>query len=304
MVTIAATAGASSSAPLPEKSASATSACPEPLPKEESCLPVAGDHDSDIVGFKMAEYDGRAAEIEASAEIVEEALAVAHTVYTETCGKSSSSSTCATTESVKASSTAEGGMSACASEALSKPSCQAIVPSSALEDTSRSFSCVLNLDSMQAEHMSFMTDSLGPGLPSLEELLACTQAHDILGVDKDANIETIKRAYHKRARAFHPDKHGDDNRDIDRAFNQAFMLITRAYMTLSGGDADKERLQILNKMDLRKDRPVVGWALQQKYDERKRERLTRAEKALVEARKEVAAAQQVSLGGPLGTANY
>jgi len=155
---------------------------------------------------------------------------------------------------------------------------------------------------MQAVHMSFMTDSLGPGLPSLEELLACTQAHDILGVDKDANIETIKRAYHKRARAFHPDKHGDDNRDIDRAFNQAFMLITRAYMTLSGGDADKERLQILNKMDLRKDRPVVGWALQQKYDERKRERLTRAEKALVEARKEVAAAQQASLGGPLGTA--
>merc|ERR1712187_737366 len=89
---------------------------------------------------------------------------------------------------------------------------------------------------------------------------------------------------------------GDSNQVVDRAFNQAFTLITRAYITLTCGDVQEERLQILNKIDLRKDRPGVGWALQEKYDEKKRERLTRAEKALHDARREVVAAETAHQG--------
>ena len=55
--------------------------------------------------------------------------------------------------------------------------------------------------------------------------------YDLLGVDKDASFDQIKKAYRKKALKEHPDKGGDPDK---------FKEITNAYETLS--DKDKREL--------------------------------------------------------------
>lgn len=55
--------------------------------------------------------------------------------------------------------------------------------------------------------------------------------YDTLGVPKDADDETIKRAYRRQSRKHHPDRHGGNH--------QAMVALNRAFETLS--DPDKRR---------------------------------------------------------------
>jgi len=50
------------------------------------------------------------------------------------------------------------------------------------------------------------------------------RARQVLGVASDADTRTIKRAYHRLVRQYHPDCRPDDSRAIAK-----FLLITEAY---------------------------------------------------------------------------
>lgn len=59
--------------------------------------------------------------------------------------------------------------------------------------------------------------------------------YDILGVDKNATAEEIKRAYRKQALEWHPDKHPDNKEAAEKRFKE----INEAYQILS--DPEKRR---------------------------------------------------------------
>eukprot|EP00931_Biecheleriopsis_adriatica_P085164 TRINITY_DN5943_c0_g1_i1.p1 TRINITY_DN5943_c0_g1~~TRINITY_DN5943_c0_g1_i1.p1 ORF type:complete len:525 (+),score=155.21 TRINITY_DN5943_c0_g1_i1:38-1576(+) len=261
----------------------------EPIPRSLSELPAAPAapeaSDGDLPG--LASDEARAAvtletlgdAAASGAEVFEQlgpeaqALAVAHTMYHETC----------------------------------QETCQALVPVSAPETASTSCSYFLAADldlgidggkprgesAGSSPTELALNEAAAPGLPSVAELLTLTDFHQVLGVGTSASIEEIKHSYRQRARVYHPDKHRGVHPDVDAAFSQAFVLITRAYMTLIvGDDSHKEKLQLLNKVDLRQGRPARGWALQQQWEERRRAKLTKAEDALREADLEVARARE------------
>ena len=52
--------------------------------------------------------------------------------------------------------------------------------------------------------------------------------YDILGIDKSASADDIKKAYRKQAMEHHPDRHGGDKEKED-----AFKSINEAYAVLS-----------------------------------------------------------------------
>lgn len=58
--------------------------------------------------------------------------------------------------------------------------------------------------------------------------------YEVLGVDKTADAQTIKRAYRKLAKRYHPDLHPED-----RAAQDKFKQVTEAYEVL--GDEEKRR---------------------------------------------------------------
>ena len=58
--------------------------------------------------------------------------------------------------------------------------------------------------------------------------------YKILGVNKDATKEEIKRAYRRLALKYHPDKNKDPKAE------ERFKEITEAYLILSDGDRRKE----------------------------------------------------------------
>jgi DnaJ-class molecular chaperone len=59
-------------------------------------------------------------------------------------------------------------------------------------------------------------------------MAARSDYYQILGLDEDAPVEAIKRAYRARARACHPDRHPDDPAAAER-----FKGVTEAYEVLS-----------------------------------------------------------------------
>lgn len=63
--------------------------------------------------------------------------------------------------------------------------------------------------------------------------------YKILGVDRNATADDIKRAYRKQARQWHPDKH-PNNKD---AAEEKFKEIAEAYDVLS----DVQKREIYNK---------------------------------------------------------
>ena len=62
--------------------------------------------------------------------------------------------------------------------------------------------------------------------------------YKILGVSRDANENVIKKAYHKMARKYHPDK----NPDAKVEMTEKFKSVKEAYEVLS----DPERRRVYN----------------------------------------------------------
>lgn len=72
---------------------------------------------------------------------------------------------------------------------------------------------------------------------SLYELLNSYDYYNILGIDRWATQEEIKKAFYKVAKEFHPDKHYYlPTEDMKSKLNTIFSYITEAYKTLSNPD--------------------------------------------------------------------
>lgn len=78
---------------------------------------------------------------------------------------------------------------------------------------------------------------------SVEEYLAQVENadtyYDILGVDQDAEIDELKRAYFHLARNFHPDRFHAEGGEMLRRIQQAFTELAQAHETLKN-DASRE----------------------------------------------------------------
>src|SRR3989344_8235114 len=59
--------------------------------------------------------------------------------------------------------------------------------------------------------------------------------YDILGVDKNATAEEIKKSYRRQALEWHPDKHKDNKEAAEKRFKE----INEAYQVLSDGQKRK-----------------------------------------------------------------
>ncbi len=59
-----------------------------------------------------------------------------------------------------------------------------------------------------------------------------TDYYQVLGVARDADESTIKRAYRQLARSFHPDLHPQASDDERRLLAERFVEVTAAYQAL------------------------------------------------------------------------
>ena len=67
-----------------------------------------------------------------------------------------------------------------------------------------------------------------------------TTHYDVLGISADASAETVKRAYYKRARKYHPDAHaGSTDKLIDEA-ERAMALLNSAWSVLRDPDLRRD----------------------------------------------------------------
>lgn len=64
--------------------------------------------------------------------------------------------------------------------------------------------------------------------------------YGVMGIDKDASESEIKKAYYKKAKEFHPDRHYALPGDMKEKLNDIFTYITSAYSTLSNSDLRRE----------------------------------------------------------------
>jgi DnaJ-class molecular chaperone len=91
--------------------------------------------------------------------------------------------------------------------------------------------------------------------------VATPDYYAVLGVEKDAQADEIKRAWRRLTRQWHPDRHPDDASAAER-----FTLINQAYETLADAPAraryDAQRrvagLQPLQNLDVRSARDLLG----------------------------------------------
>lgn len=70
----------------------------------------------------------------------------------------------------------------------------------------------------------------GPSRPSSS---GPSDPHDILGVPRDADWDTIRKAYHSRANRYHPDKVSHLGEEFQQLAHKKFQEIQWAYDTLA-----------------------------------------------------------------------
>ena len=73
--------------------------------------------------------------------------------------------------------------------------------------------------------------------------------YEVLGVDKGADAGTIKKAYYKLAKQYHPDANPGD-----KVAEEKFKEANEAYEILS--DADKRKIRSVRSCSFR---PLHGW---------------------------------------------
>lgn len=79
---------------------------------------------------------------------------------------------------------------------------------------------------------------------------------EVLGIGKDADNDSIKKAYFKMAKQYHPDKYHNNGQDVRAAASDIFTLINTAYTTLSDENARRtyeESLKSGGKQDVHQD---------------------------------------------------
>ena len=64
--------------------------------------------------------------------------------------------------------------------------------------------------------------------------MAKTDYYEVLGVDKKASADEIKKAYRKKAIQYHPDKWSQASEDEKKAAEEKFKEAAEAYSVLSG----------------------------------------------------------------------
>src|SRR5689334_20433748 len=75
--------------------------------------------------------------------------------------------------------------------------------------------------------------------------LAVTTHYDVLGVAADAKADTIKRAYYKRARAYHPDAHAGSTAELLDEAERAMSALNSAWTVLRDAQARRDYDQSL-----------------------------------------------------------
>ncbi len=72
-----------------------------------------------------------------------------------------------------------------------------------------------------------------------------TSHYDVLGISADAKPDTIKRAYYKRARAYHPDAHAGSTTELIDEAERAMAAVNTAWTVLRDPEARRDYDQSL-----------------------------------------------------------
>jgi hypothetical protein len=87
---------------------------------------------------------------------------------------------------------------------------------------------------------------------------AVTTHYDVLGVSADAKPDTIKRAYYRRARAYHPDAHAGSTADLLDEAERAMAALNTAWSVLRDPQARRDYDQSLIEASEAKNPNVRG----------------------------------------------
>lgn len=102
-----------------------------------------------------------------------------------------------------------------------------------------------------------------PDIVSLDEYLTRVENaetyYDVLGIQSDADIPTIKRAYFALAKAFHPDKFHSEGPEVARRVQDAFTDMMQAHEALKTNESrDLYDYRIRKELAARKKREAEG----------------------------------------------
>merc|ERR1719367_2531957 len=77
--------------------------------------------------------------------------------------------------------------------------------------------------------------------------------YEVLGIEKTVGESEIRKAYFKKSKEYHPDKHANDSDEVKEEFSKKFKLAKEAYEILS--DNDKRKMYDSGRVKA----PPGGW---------------------------------------------
>ena len=77
--------------------------------------------------------------------------------------------------------------------------------------------------------------------------------YEVLGIEKTVGESEIRKAYFKKSKEYHPDKHANDSDEVKEEFSKKFKLAKEAYEVLS--DNDKRKMYDSGRVKA----PPGGW---------------------------------------------